>query len=404
LSYVNANLPLFNDDYDDSDNAMWDGYKMIYGQGTALPPLTALDICAHEIGHGVCQFSAGLAYSGESGAINESLSDIWGACVENWATTGKQTWLIGEDLGSAIRSMSNPGLFQDPDTYGAGPYWQGSNANVHANSGIMNYWFYLLCNGGSGTNDKGHAFSVTGIGMEKAAKIVYRAETVYMTSGTNFINARTHTIAAAIDHYGSTSAEAIAVTNAWHAVGVGTRFSFAIEVISGPNSAYHYPNTSSSGAYYSYTASPVFAPDIATYVWSTVPGTSSLAPYRHTCLVRFNAPGSYVVRCHTIPASGGGRTNDVVKNILVTTASNYSLSQPLGKQIVLTGNGSASNLTSKNTTVSYTLFSQSSSAVASGQMPAVGGTLDFTHLPAGFYVLQIDMGNNQIDTYKIILK
>jgi hypothetical protein len=74
------------------------------------------------------------------------------------------------------------------------------------------------------------------------------------------------------------------------------------------------------------------------------------------------------------------------------------------KQLVLTGNGSASNLTGKNATVSSTLFSQSSAVVASGQMPAVGGTLDFTHLPAGFYVLQIAMGNNLIDTYKIILK
>jgi Zn-dependent metalloprotease len=116
LSYVNGNLPLYDSRYLNSDNAFWDGDRMTYGQGTIRPPLTTLDICAHEIGHGICQASAYLAYYGESGAINESLSDIWGACVENWATTNKQTWLLAEDLGSPIRSLSNPNLFGHPDT------------------------------------------------------------------------------------------------------------------------------------------------------------------------------------------------------------------------------------------------------------------------------------------------
>jgi hypothetical protein len=180
-----------------------------------------LDICAHEIGHGICQSTANIVYYGESGAINESLSDIWAACVEYWAAPNKQRWQIGEDLGSFFRSMSNPNLRGQPDTYGGGAYWTGIYANVHVNSGIMNHWFYLLSDGGNGTNDLGNSYSVTGIGIDKAAKIVYRAETAYMTANTDFAAARTHTITAALNLYGATSAEVIAVTNAWHAVGVG---------------------------------------------------------------------------------------------------------------------------------------------------------------------------------------
>ena len=216
------------------DNANWNGVCMTYGDGyTAFDILTALDVAAHEIGHGVCTYSANLVYSGESGAINESLSDIWGACVENWATTNKQTWLMGEDITLSypcLRNMQNPGSttlpssWRQPDTYGGGAYWTGSNADVHTNSGIMNHWFYILSVGKSGTNGIGNAYNVTGIGISKAEKIAYRAETVYMTSGTNFSYARTYTIQAATDLCGYCSPEVISVTNAWYAVGVGNSF------------------------------------------------------------------------------------------------------------------------------------------------------------------------------------
>ena len=175
-----------------------------------------------------------------------------------------------------------------------------------------------------------------------------------------------------------------------------------ISSISGPNSAYHYPNSSSSGSYYSYTASPVFPSNVGNYVWSTIPNTSTLAPNRHECLIRFNAPGSYVVRCHT--STSCSSTSDIVKNVLVTTAGYYSLSQSVSKQIVLTKNELVNNPMTKNTTMTYHLFNQSSSLVANGQISVHGATLNFAHLPDGFYMLQIDLGNNLIDTYKIILK
>lgn len=105
------------------DNAYWDGnsHVMNYGDGgSRFRPLTALDVCAHEFGHGICQYTANLVYQGESGALNEGLSDIWGASVEHWAAPTKQTWLIGEEItltAVALRSLQNPNQFSQPDTY-----------------------------------------------------------------------------------------------------------------------------------------------------------------------------------------------------------------------------------------------------------------------------------------------
>jgi len=214
------------------ENAFWDGTRMTYGDGaTSFKPLTALDVCGHEIGHAVCENTANLTYSYESGAMNEGFSDIWGACVEaravsTYGLTGKSTWLIGEQImkaGGALRSMSNPNAYSQPDTY-KGTYWYSGtsdNGGVHTNSGVLNFWFYLLSQGGSGTNDIGSSYSVTGVGIDAAAKIAFRAEDVYLTSSSNYASARTGAIQAATDLYGAGSAQVIATTNAWYAVGVG---------------------------------------------------------------------------------------------------------------------------------------------------------------------------------------
>lgn len=227
-SYDNLNSKLKNYVHYGSayDNAGWSfaDNVMIYGDGgTLFDILTSLDVIGHEIAHGVCQYSAELIYQGESGAINESLSDIWGACIEEYAAPEKQQWLIGEEIvksGSALRNMSNPTAVTSPqpNTY-KGTYWRNTEnvswendyGGVHTNSGVMNYWFYLLSEGGYGTNDKGWNYSVLGIGMNNAAKIVYRAETVYMTHNTNFINAREYTIAAAKDIYMATTARKLSL-------------------------------------------------------------------------------------------------------------------------------------------------------------------------------------------------
>jgi bacillolysin len=216
------------------ENAYWDGQVMTYGDGGSLfYPLTSLDVIAHEIGHAVCSSTCNLVYKGEPGAINEGLSDIWGAIVEYYAAPTKQAYLIGEDIkigGGALRSMSNPKSLWQPNTYG-GTYWVNpacglpTNSNdycgVHSNSGVINQWFYIVAEGKAGTNDLWNAYNVIGIGKEKAAKIIYRAEAVYFTSTTSYLQARNATIQAAKDLYGATSIEAVRVCQAWYAVGVG---------------------------------------------------------------------------------------------------------------------------------------------------------------------------------------
>ncbi|MCI1188685.1 M4 family metallopeptidase [Hymenobacter sp. DH14] len=220
------------------ENAYWDGTRMTYGDGaTRFRPLTALDVCGHEIGHAVCENTANLTYSGESGAMNEGLSDIWGASIEAYAvanlgfTSGgvkaKSTWLIGEEIDkqqAALRSMSDPKSQGQPDYYKGINWYTGTsdNGGVHTNSGVLNYWYYLIANGKTGTNEKGVAFSVAGLGLDAAAKITFRMEDVYMVASSTYAQARTYSIQAATDLYGAGSAQVTAVTNAWNAVGVTT--------------------------------------------------------------------------------------------------------------------------------------------------------------------------------------
>ncbi|MBT8377968.1 MAG: M4 family metallopeptidase [Ignavibacteria bacterium] len=203
-------------------NAFWDGQRMTFGDGSGNP-LVTIDIAAHEMTHGVTQFSAGLIYQDESGALNESFSDIFGAAVEFYLEGPTGDWFIAEDLGGAFRSMENPKVYNDPNTY-KGQYWVPAggpdNGGVHSNSGVQNYWFYLLTEGGSGVNDNGDNYSVTGIGLEDAAKIAYRNLSVYLTPPSPFFDARLATINSAADLFGVGSQQYLSALDAWNAVGV----------------------------------------------------------------------------------------------------------------------------------------------------------------------------------------
>ncbi len=218
------------------NNASWDGSQARFGDGDGIDfdPLVTVDISAHEYTHGVTDFESNLVYQSEPGALNEALSDIFGTAVEFYAKPGTANWMVGEECytpatpGDALRYMDNPNQGGDPDTY-KGDFW-ASTANpnpfndwggVHTNSGVANHQFYLLTEGGSGTNDNGDSYSVTGIGITKAAKIWYRAQTTYLTTNSQYSDARNATVNAAIDLYGDGSQEHIQVQNAWHAVGVG---------------------------------------------------------------------------------------------------------------------------------------------------------------------------------------
>ncbi len=211
-------------------NAQWRGNHMRFGNGngTTVLPLVTLDILAHELAHGVTQETANLVYQNESGALNESFSDIFGEAVENFVR-GDNNWLMGDEsfvAAGGIRSMANPNDFGDPDTY-LGDLWftgSGDNGGVHINSGVQNKWFYILCEGEAGTNDFGNIYNVPAIGMEKAAKIAYRNLSQYLSVFSQYPDARDGAIQAAIDLYGEDSPEVIATTNAWYAVGVGDAY------------------------------------------------------------------------------------------------------------------------------------------------------------------------------------
>jgi thermolysin len=211
------------------NNAFWFNNQMSYGDGdgTTFSPLTTIDICGHEMSHGVTERTANLTYSNESGALNEATSDIFGAMVEAYAdgAVSADTWKIGEDsytpgtAGDALRLMNNPNAVGDPDHYSLRYTGTADNGGVHTNSSIANHAFYLMAVGGT---NRVSGVAVTGIGTNPMERIWYRALTVYMTSSTNFAGARTATINAANDLFGSTSAQATTVAQGWCAVGVGT--------------------------------------------------------------------------------------------------------------------------------------------------------------------------------------
>lgn len=222
-------------------NAFWSGEEMFYGDGDNInyDPLVSQDVVSHELGHGVCQNTANLVYEGESGALNEALSDIWGATIEYFYYPNKKTWLIGEDfdLGShtGFRNMAIPNAKGNPDTY-RGKYWNWNmvydHGGVHLNSGVINHWYYLVSQGGNGTNDFGVSYAVTGIGIMSAAKIVYRTETQYLSAQSEFLDFRIAAIKATEEIYGANSNELATVKNAFAAVGINNPLLPAQQAIS----------------------------------------------------------------------------------------------------------------------------------------------------------------------------
>ena len=222
-------------------NANWNGSFMRYGDGPNKLPLTAIDIGAHEMTHGVTSNSAKLVYQGESGALNESFSDIFGTCVEWRSKPGKADWDMGADIG-ALRSLQYPKSHTNPDTY-YGVYWadvndnssSGDNGGVHTNSGVQNKWFYILTMGEKGVNDNNVNYSVNGIGMDAAAKIAFKTLTVYLTSGSQYADARTYSLKSASDIFGNCSKQYVSTAYAWDAVGVTGTFSCNVAPIAGFN-------------------------------------------------------------------------------------------------------------------------------------------------------------------------
>ncbi len=209
-------------------NAFWDGQQMVYGDGDgqwAGPFAQDQDVVVHELTHAVTQYEANLVYQNQSGALNEAMSDIMAAAADakkNGVTS--KTWMLAEAIwtpktaGDAMRYMDNP--TKDGQSYDYYPerYTGGQdNGGVHLNSGIANLAFYLAAQGGTHPRGKTNT-QVTGIGVDKAAQVFYRALANYLNSNATFQDARNATAQAAKELYGD--AAATSVHDAWTAVGV----------------------------------------------------------------------------------------------------------------------------------------------------------------------------------------
>lgn len=202
----------------------------LFGAGdTKMRPVTALDVVAHEFTHMVTHYNnfpyeGGLIYQSESGALNESFSDIFASNVENYS--GRLDWEMGEDImynAPCLRSLKEPKKMEQPNTY-KGDYWENTsydNGGVHTNSGVQNYWYYLICEGGSGTNDLSYSYNINGIGIEKGEQIAYRNLIYYLTPNATYADACKGSIQATIDLYG-TGTELQTVKEAWRAVGLNS--------------------------------------------------------------------------------------------------------------------------------------------------------------------------------------
>jgi len=242
-------------------NAFWSGGSPGYmafgdGDGSTATCLATLDVCGHEVTHGVTQYTAGLIYKDESGALNESFSDIFGTNVEfNFQADnrsgypnkkpGTADWLLGEDCwvsSTALRDLRNPANSatvgsggEQPSKY-KGTYWYTGtrdNGGVHQNSGVQNFFYYLLSEGGSGTND-GISYRVTGITITNARRVAYRALTIYCSKSTDYKAVRNAWVSAAQD---LNPTWVSSVKAAWDAVGVAaTGITSALSVTATRNS------------------------------------------------------------------------------------------------------------------------------------------------------------------------
>ena len=214
---------------DNYDNAFWNGERMVFGDGDGeiFTGFTgSLSVIGHELSHGVIEDEGGLVYRGQSGALNESIADVFGALAEQHhlgQTVDEASWLIGEGIftdavqGKALRSLAAPGTAYDDDVLGRDPqpahmagYVQtrDDNGGVHINSGIPNHAFYLA------------AKALGGHAWERAGLIWYRTITGALPSTADFRTFANATLAAAAAEYGEGSEEVDAVRAGWTGVGV----------------------------------------------------------------------------------------------------------------------------------------------------------------------------------------
>ncbi len=196
---------------------------MGYGDGGPIGANATLDVVAHEITHAVVHYSAGLVYLGEASVLDEGLADIFSAAVKFYVDLPEleNPWLLAEQLGT-YRNMADPKAKKQPDTY-KGDFWYSGDVRTqfaHQNNGVLNYWFYLLTEGGLGQNDNGYTYFVKGIGIEKSSQIAFDAMTFYLTAFSDLFDFKKATIQVTKDTFGEGSSELSDLIESWAAVGV----------------------------------------------------------------------------------------------------------------------------------------------------------------------------------------
>ncbi|MEO6037972.1 MAG: M4 family metallopeptidase [Saprospiraceae bacterium] len=208
----------------DFANAFWNGESSSFGDGDCnYGPLTTLEVVGHEFTHGMIDYSSQLVYNGESGAINESLADMFGKMLERKADAANFSWDLGHSflLGPEVkpfRVMDDPKSVQMPAYY-QGEFWEDGN-DVHYNSSIGNLWFSMLVDGRQGVNEQGAAFNVPALGIGKTGQIVFQVNKNYFTESSDYHAFYEYSFAVAQALYGAGSVEAQAVEEAWKAVGL----------------------------------------------------------------------------------------------------------------------------------------------------------------------------------------
>lgn len=355
------------------NNAFWDGSVMTYGDGSGTAggfnPLVAIDVCGHEFTHGVTEFTSNLDYQDESGALNESFSDIFGTAIEFYKKPNTANFLIGEEItvnaNSALRSMSNPNQFGDPDCYGGTNWYTGTadNGGVHTNSGVQNFWYYLASQGGSGTNDNNDSYTINGIGWYDAARIAFRNNCFYLVSTSDYADSRTYSIQSAQDLFGACTPAVIAVTNAWYACGVGPQYNATVTAAFSGNVTsscsvpftVNFTNTSTnaSSANWDFGDSSTDTTFNASHTYTT-PGTYNVQlNVSSACGTNSTVQNNYIVISTPASPTAAGTATCNPASVTLNAAGSGTLnwySQPSGGNAVATGSSFTTPVLSSTTT------------------------------------------------------
>ena len=384
-------------------NAAWFAGAFYFedGDGISFNSVSSIDVIGHEFTHAVTQFTANLTYANESGALNESFSDIFGDVIENYATNGGGDYKHGFDYRVCpglcyYRSLSNPKSTGHPDTY-KGINWNPASNGVHENSGVQNHWYYILSEGKGGVNDNNIAYQVSGIGRDKAALIAMRNLQFYLTSSSGYREAMKGSIRAAKDLYGSCSVEAIQTAKAWEAVGL---LSFPLTGGSPPTS-YNVTGTQSLNNYTTvYYVSNVLSSS------QNIPSGAEVV-YTGGNQVRL-LPGFRANQGSRVRIYNTGCDYDLARkeNVISSDSSKINSVKTLGEEFEVYPNPSSSEITIKSeqgTIQQLTIFNLYGSIVYKSELETNSHSVNISQFNEGIYFINVKVGD-KLQTKKLIVK